>query len=212
MLSGPRSGHWLRYRPTELFVLLGSPQGAYDTHVSWIAEEIAFARRLIEHDRPLLGICFGSQVIATALGGRVAPTGRFDAGWLANDEATKPIWGGQWFRWHGDAVDLPSAVDVMARSGSIVQAFRARRTLGVQFHPEIAERAVRNWVESDSAVLESKGYNLTELLDACLKGLSSGNQRVDALTDEIVLALGLETAPLRSGNLKGNPDAGEYTS
>lgn len=47
-------------------------------------------------------------------------------------------------------------------------------------------------MESDRTVLESKGYNLTELLDACLKGLSSGNQRVDALTDEIVLALGLE--------------------
>lgn len=52
----------------ELFVLLGSPHGAYDTHINWIPEEIAFARRLIEHDRPLLGICFGSQVIATALG------------------------------------------------------------------------------------------------------------------------------------------------
>lgn len=72
----------------DLFIILGSPHSVYEEGIAWIAQEIALARRLIAADRPLFGICFGAQILATALGGAVRSTGQQHFGWLPIEEPT----------------------------------------------------------------------------------------------------------------------------
>jgi GMP synthase (glutamine-hydrolysing) len=176
----------------DLFVLLGSRRGVYETDISWIAQEADFAKRLIRDARPLLGICFGAQIIATALGGHVSPTGRRHVGWLTNDIADKPIWGGEWFRWHRDEIDLPTGVSVLARSRATIQAFCTTSAIGIQFHPEVTEGMIEAFIEADRPSLEVAGHDVNELKRSCSERCRSARSRIDELLEEIMLRLALD--------------------
>ncbi len=102
---------------------------------------------LFEAGVPVLGICYGFQVMAQALGGTVAQTGVREYGGTPVDVpaagvllAGSPV-GQQVWMSHGDAVhEAPEGFDVLATSaGSPVAAFEdpARRLYGMQWHPEV---------------------------------------------------------------------------
>ena len=103
---------------------------------------------LLDAGVPVLGICYGFQLMADALGGTVARTGTAEYGATALEvtEAGAALFAdlpdrlSVWMS-HGDAVTVePPGFTVTARSGSTpVAAFedRARRLAGVQFHPEV---------------------------------------------------------------------------
>ena len=59
------------------WLITGSKHGAYEDH-SWIAPLEAFVRDVYSEGRPMIGVCFGHQIIAQALGGTVE---KFDGGW-----------------------------------------------------------------------------------------------------------------------------------
>lgn len=126
-------------------VFLGSPRGVYETHIQWIARERALMKRLIANSVPVFGICFGAQLLATALGGSVKPMRRRYRGWMENATATAPVWQGPWLRWHGDFITLPDHVKVFAADADTVQAFEHRNAIGVQFHPEVSEDVLQQW-------------------------------------------------------------------
>ncbi|HYF07033.1 MAG TPA: gamma-glutamyl-gamma-aminobutyrate hydrolase family protein [Acetobacteraceae bacterium] len=147
------SGEALPERETEahaadLTVLLGSPHGVYDTHIPWIAAQRGIVRRLADANRPILGICFGAQMLAAATGGEAKPIGEGRAflGVFGNEEASGDLWRGPFVRWHGDHLTPPPGATVMARDGGTVQAFRHANRLGVQFHPEATPEILRGWV------------------------------------------------------------------
>lgn len=131
----------------DLVVLLGSPHGVYDTHIPWIAAQRGIVRRLAEANRPILGICFGAQMLAAATGGEAKPIGdgRAFLGVFGNEEASADIWRGPFVRWHGDHLTVPPGATVLARDGGTIQAFRDANRLGVQFHPEATPAIVRGW-------------------------------------------------------------------
>lgn len=145
----------------DLLVSLGSPKAAYDGD-AWIATQRELLARWIGEGRKVIGICFGAQMIASAIGGSVAPSGTFHEGWMETGEAADPVWRGPWLRWHGDHVALPPEAEVLARSEGTIQAFRYRRALGVQFHPEANAGCVADWI----------GFTPPERLAA--KGLEPG--------------------------------------
>jgi GMP synthase (glutamine-hydrolysing) len=100
-------------------------------------------------DIPLLGICYGLQIITTALGGKVAPGNQreFGKAMIELDRAKDsqslftnlPERFGVWMS-HGDQVDeLPPGFQALARSGDIISAIGngERRIYGLQFHPEV---------------------------------------------------------------------------
>jgi len=132
----------------DLVVLLGSPHGVYDTHIPWIAAQRGIVRRLADARRPILGICFGAQMLAAATGGAAMPIGdgRAFLGVFGNEEASAEIWRGPYVRWHGDHFTAPPGATVLARDGGTIQAFRHANRLGVQFHPEATPEIVRGWV------------------------------------------------------------------
>ena len=63
-------------------VVLGSEQTAYDDAVPWLAAELAFVDRLLAGEVPVLGICFGAQVLARVLGARLYRLAGPEIGWV----------------------------------------------------------------------------------------------------------------------------------
>ena len=136
-------------------ILSGGPSSVYATGAPFVDPA------LFEAGVPVLGICYGFQAMAAALGGTVAQTGQREYGGtavevtsagtvLAGSPASQTVWMS-----HGDAVHAaPDGFEVLATSsGSPVAAFedRARRLFGVQWHPEVkhsplGQKALENFL------------------------------------------------------------------
>jgi len=133
----------------DVVLLLGSPHGAYDTQIPWIARQRATLGARLAARRPTIGICFGAQMIAAAAGGdsRRMEDGRFFRGWFGMDSASDPVLAGPWPRWHGDAITAPPGARVLASDAGTVQALALPRAIGVQFHPEATPDILQVWAE-----------------------------------------------------------------
>ena len=135
----------------DALVFYGAAWSVYDTATigTWIGDEIAFARSAISLGVPVLGICFGGQMLAAAVGGSVSPAPDPEIGWMSvSTSAPDLIEAGPWFCWHFDRFTLPSGVDVVARTPLADQAFSVGRALGLQFHPEVNEEVLEAWLAS----------------------------------------------------------------
>lgn len=164
-----RRGHAIRYveAPTakledvdplapDLLVVLGGPIGVYqDDLYPFLVPETALIARRLEAGRPTLGICLGSQLIATALGARVYRSGGKEIGWapltLTAAGATsclRHLADTAVLHWHGDTFDLPDgAVHLASTPSCRNQAFAWRKhTLALQFHVEAAGTALESWL------------------------------------------------------------------
>jgi GMP synthase (glutamine-hydrolysing) len=134
---------------TALLVVLGSSDAAYDDTLPWLAAERAHVERAVALGIPVLGICFGAQLLARVLGGTVGRAPRPERGFTridSTDEAALPA--REWLQFHDDAFTLPPGAQLLAANAVGVQAFRHGPHLGVQFHPEITPAAFDAWVES----------------------------------------------------------------
>ncbi len=135
----------------DVIVPLGARWAVYDERVPWIADESAMVRRALDAGVGVLGVCFGGQLLASALGGTVARSPEPEIGWRevhSDNPALVPP--GPWFQWHFDRLTTPpGAVDV-ARNASATQAFRQGRALGLQFHPEVDAALVDYWIAEDA--------------------------------------------------------------
>lgn len=110
--------------------MLGSRRSAYDDTVPQLAEELAFTRAALAADVPLLGVCFGGQLLARALGAEVWRMAEPEIGWVAIDTAAPALVPpGPWLAWHADAFAVPRGAERLARTDRAVQAFRHGRTV-----------------------------------------------------------------------------------
>lgn len=132
-------------------VSLGSYASADDDDVPWQAVEQATLRAAVAADVPVLGICFGGQSLARAMGGGVRRAARPELGWVhvgARDGG--PVTSdGPWLAWHVDEILPPDGAEVLARNASGVQAWRLGRHVGLQFHPEVDVEIVDAWIDSE---------------------------------------------------------------
>jgi GMP synthase (glutamine-hydrolysing) len=129
-----------------LAVSLGSDEAADDNKVPWLARELAWLRRADAEGVPILGLCFGAQVLAVALGGGVSRARPPERGWIqVQSRETSLIAAGPWQGWHYDAIEPPAQAELLAHNASGLQAFRLGLHLGIQFHPEVTPRIVEAW-------------------------------------------------------------------
>ncbi|MGD9990407.1 type 1 glutamine amidotransferase [Pseudonocardia sp.] len=160
-------------------VVLGSREAAYDDDVAWLGPEKDFVRATTALGTPTFGICFGAQLLALLLGGTVQKAATIERGWVpiaptaaASDVGYAGLVDHTWFEWHGDEITAPGSATVLAR-GSCVQAFHQDGHLGVQFHPEVTETQLVQWMDSDRrlALLSEAGGERADLLADTAKQL-----------------------------------------
>ena len=129
-------------------VVLGAVSSVNDPD-PWIADELAWLRRLDQAGVPVLGICFGAQALCAAFGGRVEAMERKELGWVLVDSADPDLIApGPWLEFHGDRCLPPADAAVLARNEVGVQAFRLGRHLAVQFHPEVDGPQLKRWLDA----------------------------------------------------------------
>ena len=115
----------------------GAVWSVYDTAtIPWITDEIGYARSLISLGVPTLGICFGGQLLAAAVGGTVSRAPIPEVGWacVASVEPAL-IDAGPWLQWHYDRFTLPPEVPVLARTAAANQAFASGGRSGCSSTP-----------------------------------------------------------------------------
>lgn len=130
----------------DLLVMLGGPIGVYETDIyPVLLDELALIRARLASGKPLIGICLGAQLIAAALGAKVAATGINEIGFspltLTEQGAKSPLRhldGVHVLHWHGDAFAIPhGAAHLASTPVCATQAFAlGSNVLGLQFHPE----------------------------------------------------------------------------
>ena len=129
-------------------VVLGSERTAFDDDIPWLAGELDLVRQALADEVPLLGICFGGQVLARALGARVYRLAEPEIGWVRLASQHPGLAGGPWLEWHRDGFDLPPGARELATGGASVQAYAIGPHLGLQFHPEATEPITQDWLRA----------------------------------------------------------------
>jgi GMP synthase-like glutamine amidotransferase len=129
---------------------LGHDRMAGDLWDRGVAAERELLTRAVERDVPVLGLCYGGQVLAAVLGAEVGPAPVPELGWRVvetDDPAVIP--GGPWLEWHFERFCTPPDAVELARTADAPQAFRLGPHLGVQFHPEATVEIVGEWARAD---------------------------------------------------------------
>ena len=130
-------------REHDFAVALGSGATAAGGGPPWVEREIEWLRAADAAGLPVLGICFGAQALAAALGGCVHRLATPEVGWVTVDTAdAERVPAGPWLAWHEDGFTLPPLAYELASNAFGVQAFCHGRHLAVQFHPEVTPAIV----------------------------------------------------------------------
>ncbi len=152
----------------DLLIVMGGPMSANDDEkYPWLRAEKQLIRSFIEADKPVLGICLGAQLIASAMGARVYANPVKEIGWWPI-HAVGPSLPSTFqfpsiatvFHWHGETFELPRGAVPLARSeGCEHQAFQlGSRAMGLQFHLETTPPLARALVENCRDELVSAPY------------------------------------------------------
>ena len=132
----------------DLLVVMGSVASVTDATVPWIAPERALVAGAVDAGVPVLGVCFGGQLLAEVLGGTVSKAPRTEIGWAPVDTVDPVRVGpGPWLNWHDDRFTCPPGAEALARSELCLQAFVLGPHTGVQFHPEVTAGVVHGWID-----------------------------------------------------------------
>jgi GMP synthase-like glutamine amidotransferase len=150
----------------DLVVSLGSEFAAFDDSKPFVPREAALMREAVDHDVPVLGLCFGGQMLARVIGAELFRSEDAEIGWLpvrTSDPGLVPE--GPWFQWHFDTFRLPPGTTVVAETDVGPQAFVVGRSLGLQFHPEVTTEIMDEWVRVYRHELDGDGVDPDALLE-----------------------------------------------
>ena len=150
-------------------VVSGSKTTATDD-APWIEKLSVFMRNLLDAGRPLLGVCYGHQMLARTLGGKqvVHQAAAPEFGWSRIETiAPSVLMAGlpevfySYSSHFDEVIELPPGTKLLARSEACsIQAFQAegRPVFGIQFHPE------RNLAEAKQSLAQRKKLGVPKVL------------------------------------------------
>jgi GMP synthase (glutamine-hydrolysing) len=169
-------------------IVMGGPQSVYEqAKFPCLRKETRLIEDALKHGKPVLGVCLGSQLLATTLGANVYPSRQKEIGWH-RVTLTKPSMGTacvpthiggasvpacgrdlfsgelsslMGFHWHGDIFDLPRGATLLASSALTAhQAFRyGKNAYGLLFHMEVTLPQIDTMVATFADELQSAGLN-----------------------------------------------------
>ena len=171
-------------REYDLIVSLGSEFPAFDDSVPFIARETQLIRQAADADVPVLGLCFGGQLMARVLGGRSFRADRSEIGWLpvrTNDPEL--VAEGPWFQWHFDSFTVPPGAKLIAETDIGPQAYVIGRSLGLQFHPEVTPQIMDAWVSAYRHELDAEGVDPDGLLEETRRREATARANAERLLD-----------------------------
>ena len=144
--------------------VFGGGMNLRDTErLPWMRAELELLRDALQDGVPVLGVCLGAQLLASAAGAEVRRSPSPEIGWFdvarTPEGELDPLLGRLparflAYEWHSYAFALPAGSVMLAYSAACPQAFRLGVSAwGVQFHPEVVPEIVREWAldyESDA--------------------------------------------------------------
>lgn len=169
----------------DVIVPLGSRWPVYDTalRATWVGAQ---TQMLLDADAagiPVLGVCFGGQLLAQTHGGTVARSTAPEIGWYRVDSDDAGLVApGPWFEWHFDRFTVPPGATEVARNPQAPQAFVLRRNLGLQFHPEVDDALLEMWIaDGGEDDLAKVGVRADDLREATAADRDGARARVHTL-------------------------------
>jgi GMP synthase (glutamine-hydrolysing) len=142
-------------------VVLGSDRSVHDDPPHWLGAELDWLRAAIGAGVPVLGLCFGGQALAAALGGSVRRAERPEIGWI--DVAGELA--GSWFAWHFDTFAAPPGARELGRTPAALQGFASGPHMGLQFHPEVTPAIITDWVRTGRGDLDAERLDGDAILE-----------------------------------------------
>jgi GMP synthase-like glutamine amidotransferase len=158
-------------------VVMGGPMGVHEAaRFPFLQDEMRLIERALRAEVPVLGVCLGSQLLASVLGAHVSRARAKEIGWLPVELAASagrdPIFRGVKSpivpcHWHGDVFTLPAGAVALARSQRTrCQAFRYGRTAyGMLFHMEFTRPILRKMTRTFRDELAAERIEPGAILD-----------------------------------------------
>lgn len=163
----------------DLLLIMGGTMSVYqEEEYPWLKPEKKFVRTVLESGNPMFGSCFGGQIIADVLGGKITRNQYKEIGWhtvrsiegedqkdvrnLRLPSCMYPEFTG--FMWHGDTFEIPiGAMKLFESEACPNQGFVYNgNVLGLQFHPEADRQWIRNLIKTSGHELVPGKYIQSE--------------------------------------------------
>lgn len=169
-------------------IVLGCPLSVHDTpNVEFLKHLYFHVAESIRNSRPYLGICFGAQILAKALGATVErnPNGKEIGTFpvtLTPEGHADPLFAGfptefPAFHWHGEMFKIPFGAKNLATSEVCTnQAFRIGRAAGIQFHFEASMDKMPEWCTEYAPELAEIGTDAASISSAFQKDAETMKQ------------------------------------
>jgi GMP synthase-like glutamine amidotransferase len=175
----------------DLVLLLGSEWSVHTpADQDALDRECALVRSARASDTPVLGLCYGAQVLAHALGGVVTLARQPEIGFVeiqTSDPDLVPA--GPWTAFHLDVLEPPADAVVVARNECGTQAFVLPGAMGVQFHPEVRPEVLDDWSRRYPELVADAGLDRAKLVDQARGREQDSRRAAYALVDAFLARL-----------------------
>jgi GMP synthase-like glutamine amidotransferase len=169
-----------------VLVILGSTFAVYELEreSAWFRQELALIAEADARHLPILGICFGAQALCLHSGGTVRRARDEEVGWFDIDVvADVDLPAGPWLEFHFDECVLPDVAEIWATTPRAVQAFAIGPHVGVQFHPEVDDAQLKEWLASDDIDVRDFGLDVDALVEQTARETPAARGRAQELVD-----------------------------